>query len=53
MKGAATVSISLSVIMFYGGLAGVALFIVAGLISALVLRKKGRKLRETINNEYE
>ena len=43
----------MNTILFYGGLAGTVLFIVAGFISWLVLRKKGRKLREMINSEYE
>ena len=45
--------ISLSVLLFYGGIAGAVLFVLAGIVCWLVLRKKGRKLRESIDKEYE
>lgn len=46
-------SISLYTLLFYGGLAGVALFALAGIVCGLVLSRKGRRLRENINREYE
>lgn len=39
-------------IFFFGGIAGVCLFLIAGGIAWAVLRKKKRVLLETIEKEY-
>ena len=46
-------SINLSALLFYGGLAGIVLFALAGIVCLFVLKRKGRKLRESINREYQ
>ena len=52
MEGEKT-GMELGELLFYGGIAGVALFALAGLICWLVLRKKGRALLRAIETEYQ
>lgn len=44
---------SMGAVLLWGGVAGLALFSLAGLVGWLVLRKKGRALLHAIETEYQ
>ena len=45
--------ISVGTLLLWGGLAGLAIFTLAGVICWLVLRRKGRGLLHAIEREYQ
>lgn len=46
-------TISVGTLLFWGGVAGAAVFTLAGIIAFAVLRRKGKALLRAIEEEYQ